>query len=268
MSKRLFRPHCRLGIHYTAAGILFLSVLFSVTSFGSEQTLVTSMDVQDGSNRNARKSQIRVSQLAGQTNEMLAEYRVASQQLDRLKTYNNHVSLLIQDQTDEMQSMQQQLEDFAVVEQEIVPLMLDMIDSLEQFIALDVPFQLEERQGRVGRLRQLMGQADITVSEKYRQIMDAYQLETNFGRNIEAYKGFLELDGVRRQVDFLRVGRVLLAYQTEDREHTGFWNKADGQWGQLPDSFRADITRGMRIARKQSAPDLLSLPVSAAGAMR
>lgn len=268
MSRKLSRADGRTGAYKKVAAILFLSAVVSTPSFGSEQTLVASLTVQNDSDRNARKSQIRVSQLADQTSEMRAEFRVASQQLDRLESYNEHVSKLIQDQNKEMQSMQQQLEDFAVVEQEIVPLMLDMIDSLRQFIALDIPFQLEERQDRVDRLQQLMSQANVSVSEKYRQIMDAYQLETNFGRDIEAYKGFLELDGARRQVDFLRVGRILLAYQTEDREHTGFWNKEAGQWEEVPDRFRAEITRGMRIARKQAAPDLLSLPVSAAGAVR
>lgn len=268
MLRKLLRADGRTGIPNKVAAILFLLAVVFRPSFGSEQALVASLNIQNGSDQNARKSQVRVSQLADQTGEMRAEFRVASQQFDRLETYNAHVSSLIQDQANEMQSMQQQLEDFAVVEQEIVPLMLDMIDSLRQFIALDVPFQLEERQDRVDRLQRLMGQANVSVSEKYRQIMDAYQLETNFGRDIEAYKGFLEIDGARRQVDFLRVGRILLAYQTEDREHTGFWNKEAGQWEELSDHFRAEITRGMRIARKQSAPDLLSLPVSAAGAVR
>jgi len=264
MSKKSFRLFGRFHTDCLIAGILFFLWLITSNALASEQSLDASMNVQNSSDQNARQSQIRVSQLADQTTDLLGEYRVASQQLDRLKTYNDHVSVLIEDQTAEIQSIGQQLEDFAVVEQEIVPLMIDMIDSLERFIALDVPFQLDERQDRVGRLREMMNQADITVSEKYRQIMDAYQLETTFGRDIEAYKGFLEIEGVERQVDLLRVGRIVLAYQTEDREYTGFWNKDTGQWEQLPDSYRADVTRGMRIARKQAAPNLLTLPISAA----
>ena len=66
------------------------------------------------------------------------------------------------------------------------------------------------------------------------------------------------------QVDFLRVGRVLLAYQTQDRARTGFWNKQSRQWEPLPDSYRNAVTQGLRIARKQAAPDLLRLPVPAA----
>ena len=110
-----------------------------------------------------------------------------------------------------------------------------------------------------------MDKADITISEKYRQIMDAYLIETDFGRTTETYSGNLSIDGSETQVDFLRVGRILLAYQTRDRARSGFWNKQTRQWESLPDSYRNDISLGLRIARKQAAPDLLRLPVPAAG---
>ena len=133
----------------------------------------------------AKKVQVRISQLSDQTNELLGEYRVTTQQLDRVRIYNDNLSRLVADQEAEKASIQQQLEDFVIVEQGIVPLMLEMIDALEQFIRLDMPFQLDERNDRVTRLRGNMDKADITVSEKYRQIMDAYLIETDFGRTTD-----------------------------------------------------------------------------------
>ena len=213
----------------------------------------------------AKKVQVRIGQLSDQTNELLGDYRVTTQQLDRVSIYNDNLSRLVADQEAEKASIQQQLEDFVVVEQGIVPLMLEMIDALEQFIRLDMPFQLEERNDRVTRLRGNMDKADITVSEKYRQIMDAYLIETDFGRTTETYSANLSIDGADTQVDFLRVGRILLAYQTRDRARSGYWNKQTQAWEPLPDSYRNDISLGLRIARKQAAPDLLRLPVPAAG---
>ena len=140
---------------------------------------------------------------------------------------------------------------------EIVPLMFGMIESLDEFIGLDMPFNLEERRNRVDTLRALMEDPDVTVSERYRKIMEAFQIETSFGRDVEATKGDLE----GREVEFLRIGRVLLAYQTADRSETGFWNKTSGQWEALPDEYRNFITEGLRIARKQAPPNLLMLPV-------
>jgi hypothetical protein len=133
-----------------------------------------------------------------------------------------------------------------------------MIDDLRQFVELDMPFQLAERRDRVEMLTDLMDQSDITVSEKYRQIMNAYQIEADFGRTTEAYEGTLG----ERKVDFLRIGRILLAYQTPDRAESGFWNKNTKEWV-IANDFRNDVTEGLRIARKQSAPNLLRLPVPA-----
>jgi hypothetical protein len=229
----------------------------------SDAALAASLETQTTSDRNSKQSQVRISQLADETQDLLGDYRVTVQTLDRLTIYNDHLAKLVADQEEEKSSIQNQLENFAVVEQEIVPLMMDMITSLGQFIELDVPFLLDERRGRVSRLQEIMDQADVTVSEKYRQIMDAYQIETTFGRDIEAYKGPLQIDGVERQVDFFRVGRILLAYQTPDREQTGFWNKESARWESLPDEYRNFVTQGLRIARKQAAPDLLRLPVAA-----
>ncbi|HSG63472.1 MAG TPA: DUF3450 domain-containing protein, partial [Gammaproteobacteria bacterium] len=156
--------------------------------------------------------------------------------------------------------------DFVIVEQGIVPLMFNMIDALEQFVALDLPFQPRERVDRVRRLRDNMDSSEITISEKYRQIMDAYLIETDFGRTVEAYVDTLDIDGVSTQVDMLRIGRVLLAYQTADRAQTGFFNQDTRTWEPLPDGYRAAITQGLRIARRQAAPDLLRLPIHAAEA--
>ena len=139
--------------------------------------------------------------------------------------------------------------------------MLEMIDDLARFIELDMPFQLQERRDRVELLRDLMGRSDVTVSEKYRQVMGAYQIEADFSRSTEAYDGRL---GDRR-VDFLRVGRVLLAYQTPDRAETGFWNRNTGEWA-VANEYRNDVVEGLRIARKQAAPDLLRLPLPAPAA--
>ena len=128
-----------------------------------------------------------------------------------------------------------------------------------------MPFQLDERVDRVRRLRDNMDAADITISEKYRQIMDAYLVETDFGRTVEAYIETLEIDGTPTQVDILRVGRVLLAYQTPDRTATGYFDLDTRSWAPLSDDYRLAVTQGLRIARRQAAPDLLRLPVHAAG---
>ncbi len=221
--------------------------------------------VQRSSDLGSKDSQIIVSNLSDERQNLLGQYRLVLQQIDRLIAYNDYVERLIVDQEAQITDIGKQLDQFALIERGIVPLMLDSIEILDKFIDLDVPFLLEERKARVARLRTIMDLSDVTVSEKYRQIMDAYQIETTYGRDIEAYTGLLEIDGESRQVDFLRIGRTSLTYQTPDQEETGFWNKQAGQWEKLPNKYQNYVTQGLRVARKQVTPNLLELPIEAPG---
>ncbi len=221
--------------------------------------------VQRSSDLGSKDSQIIVSNLSDERQNLLGQYRLVLQQIDRLIAYNDYVERLIVDQEAQITDIGKQLDQFALIERGIVPLMLDSIEILDKFIDLDVPFLLEERKARVARLRTIMNLSDVTVSEKYRQIMDAYQIETTYGRDIEAYTGLLEIDGESRQVDFLRIGRTSLTYQTPDQEETGFWNKQAGQWEKLPNKYQSYVTQGLRVARKQVTPNLLELPIEAPG---
>ena len=229
------------------------------------EILDDSLFVQRNSDLGSKDSQAVVSDLSDETQVLLGQYRLVLQQIDRLIAYNDYVERLIVDQEAQITDISKQLDQFALIERGIVPLMLDSIDTLDKFIDLDVPFLLEERKARVARLRTIMNLSDVTVSEKYRQIMDAYQIETTYGRDIEAYTGLLEIDGVSRQVDFLRIGRTSLTYQTPDQEETGFWNKQDRQWERLPNKYQNYVTQGLRVARKQVTPNLLELPIEAPG---
>ena len=260
------------------ASVVFITLMGANLSISQETTeteeiilpdpieiLDDSLFVQSTSDLNSKGSQAVVSDLSDETQDLLGQYRLVLQQIDRLIAYNDYVERLIVDQEAQIKDIREQLDQFALIERGIVPLMLDSIDTLDKFIDLDVPFLLEERKARVARLRTIMNLSDVTVSEKYRQIMDAYQIETTYGRDIEAYTGLLEIGGVSRQVDFLRIGRTSLTYQTPDQEETGFWNKQDKQWEKLPNKYQNYVTQGLRVARKQVTPNLLELPIEAPG---
>jgi hypothetical protein len=227
------------------------------------EPLKTSLQVERQIGQAAVASQRRVENLDDQTRQMLDEYLAIRTRTDRLRIYNDQVERLIRSQQEEIVSLEQQLDEVEVVEQEIVPLMLRMIDSLERFVALDVPFLPDERDRRVRNLRDLMDRSDVTISEKYRNVMEAYQIEAEYGRTMSAYRGTLAQGGDEREVDFLQVGRLVLAYQTLDRNETGFYNTVTGEWEILSDRYRNPVNQGLRMARQQAAQDILQLPVPA-----
>jgi hypothetical protein len=229
----------------------------------SGQVLDKAMKAQLSTNKNDAASQKKIDSLAENTRQMLEEYKLDLRQTESLHVYNNHLERLIQSQKNELASIDRQLEELEFTDKGIVPLMVRMVDTLETFVELDVPFLLEERRERVKTLKDNMDRADISTAEKYRRIMEAYQVEVEYGRTIEAYSDMLETGGESRSVNYLRIGRVAYIYQTLDGAESGIWDSAARQWQDLPDEYRSSINKGLRIARKQLAPDLLKLPIRA-----
>jgi len=215
-------------------------------------------------NEGVMASQKRVEQLSDEADELLTRYRGVLRQTESMRTYRSQMDELIASQEEELASLHGQLDQIELVSRDVTPLMLKMIHALDKFVKLDVPFLEEERTERIAELRQLMRRADVTESEKYRSIMEAYQIENEYGRTIEAYRSTLERDGKEITVDYLRVGRIALVYQTLDGGEAGAWSQASRSWEPLDSGYRNAIRDGLRIARKQAAPDMIRIPLPAA----
>lgn len=221
------------------------------------------MAQQERMDRDARQSQQKINQLDEEAQRLLSDYRYLTRETESLRRYNAQISRQIESQLSEMASIREQLDQINDVSREVIPMMLRMVATLEKFIALDLPFLREERGLRLAALQEIMDRADVTTSEKYRRIVEAYQVEMEYARTIEAYQAELDVAGTVRTVDFLRVGRVALLYQTLDGEETGFFNTESGAWETLGGRYETPVRNALRIAKKQAAPDILVLPVAA-----
>ena len=215
-------------------------------------------------NQSAVQSQGKIDKIADSMQTRIQRFNTLNKEIDGLSVYNAQLARQIDNQLQEMDNLNASMEQVSVIERQIVPLMLKMVDGLAQFVALDVPFLANERRQRIASLRAMLDRADIASSEKFRRVLEAYQVEVDYGRTIEAYTGLLDVDGKEREVDFLRIGRLELIYLTRDGLQAGAWNKTGKAFAALPDSNISQINRGLRIARKQLAPDMLTLPVQAA----
>ncbi|MBU6953110.1 DUF3450 domain-containing protein [Hahella sp. HN01] len=229
-------------------------------------TLGESVAAQTAMVQSSQQSQARVDKLADQSDELLSEYKNVIRQIEGLKAYNDQNERIVSSQQAELSSLNTQISALEQTRTEVVPLMLRMVSALEQFVEADVPFQMDERRKRVADLRALMDRADVSTSEKFRKILEAYEVENEYGRTIEAYKASLGEGEQLRTYEFLRIGRIALMYQTPDGAETGHWNKDKKQWEALPETYRSAVSQGLKIAKKQAPPALIKLPVLAARA--
>ena len=225
-------------------------------------TLSDAVEAQVEIEQAAKRSQQKIDNLYDESASMVAEYRTTLQQSASLKAYNDQLEKLVISQDEELGSMTSQLQNIETTQRDIVPLMLKMIDVMAQFVALDTPFLPDERQARVVALQAMMDRADVSIAEKYRRILEAYLVETEYGRTIEAYKGELGEGKEARTVNFLRIGRVALYYVTLDGMETAYWNKKNKRWTVLADDYREPLAQAIKVAKKQLPPDLLVLPVT------
>ncbi len=242
-----------------------------VSSFSAEINLFASnekklnqvIEEQMKNHQKGADSQRKVSSLADETEDIVNDYEITLRRIEDTRNYNSQLKKLLADQTAEMSSIRTQIVEVKQTSKNILPLMVEMIKNLEKFISLDVPFLLEERKKRVVEIKKIMDRAGVSISEKYRRLMEAYQIENEYGRTLEDYRGFQDVDGKKLSVNYLRVGRIALIYQSLDGKKQAYWNKNKKQWVKLPSRYGRTVEDGLKIARKQQAPELLIVPIPA-----
>jgi Protein of unknown function (DUF3450) len=230
---------------------------------GADSPLESAIDLHVAGQEAAVESQKRVDALADDSQAMLQEYRLVTGQLDDLKAYDDQLERLPKTQESELASFATQLESAKRTQREIVPLLGRMVETLAEFVALDLPFLPQERGKRLESLRAMLDDPAVALPDRYRRVMEAYQIETDYGRTIESYSQALVQNGVSRTVDILRIGRVALLYTTFDRTESGYWDRATGAWIKLPQDRNHAIARGIQMARKETPPDFIEVPVPA-----
>ncbi len=246
-----------------------LSALCLLSLISAGQAFAASLDevlgVRSSTTVDGARSQAKIDELSDQTQDLLTQYKQVMKVVDGLRVYNKQQRRLISNQEKELAELEESIDQVTVIERQIGPLIERMIENLEKFVDLDIPFLMEERRERIAFLQDTLDRADVSVAEKFSQVLQAYQVENTYGTTIEAYTANIELDGRSRNVDMLKWGRVALVFQTPDMETTGVWDNKARQWVILDDEFRTGVRDGLRIARKTQTADLVRLPVAAPG---
>lgn len=212
----------------------------------------------------AAKSQEKINSLFEQSQELLVDYRAVIDQTENLKIYNDYLARLVADQQRVIDSLQRQIDSIEETKQNIVPLMGRMIDSLENFINLDVPINKEERLDRVERLREIMGNSSVTVSEQFRQVLDAYSIENEYGNRIQSYEGEINVGGQDVSVEFFNLGRTALLALTLDQQTAWAWDNEKRAWEELGGEYLDSVIQATRMAQGLVPEDLIKLPIKAA----
>jgi len=248
----------RLKARLAPALVAALSV--TAVSVAGADTYDKIFQVSQAKTDAAVASQKKVDRIASETSDLAGDYKQVLKEIEGLKVYVSRLDKQIADQEARIAATEKAIADASAVKRQILPLVDRMLSALEAFVEADMPFTLERRDDELAKLRANLDRSDISDAEKFRQVLEAYKIESEYGRFLETYKQ--EVAG--REVNILRVGRVALMYQTDNGEETAAFDPSTREWVTLdPSEYKSAVTKGIRVAKKQASIDVLKLPVSA-----
>ena len=251
------RPSLKTAVLAVALGLL--------AAGAGATTLADIYAAAERINQQAKESQAKVDDLTSETRDLYQDYKIVLAEIENLRIYNRQLERQVAKQEAQISEITENMGKVSDIQRDVVPLMDRMVIGLEQLIDNDMPFFMTERRDRLENLRDVLDNPDVAVSEQFAAVLNAYQIENDFGRSMSAYTDEIEVGGTHRVVEVLQVGRVALMYQTTDGEETGFYNKQDRRWEELDDSFQAAVRTGLRMAKKQAGQNLLPVPILVEG---
>ena len=250
----------RLGLLGSAA------IALAVFSVPAQAQFKSALDTSERTARDTAKSQQRVDSLDDQTAALLNDYRANLKQLEAARRYNASLSRNVEAQERELTSLREDIDNIEGLQSAMLPLMEDMVEVFGQVVNADLPFRIADRADRAARLSSLLDNSSMSVAQKYRLIIEAYQIENEFGRTINAYEGVVGEGENELTGEFLQVGRIALIFKTPDDSVMKIWDVDEGAYVDLSRSFLQDVKFGLRMAKEQTAPDIFFLPVKPAAA--
>ena len=242
---------------------------FLVASAPAQAQLDAAVSEAERSTAAAAASQARIDRLADETGDLFREYRATLNRIESQRLFVEQQQVFLQSQQNEITDLERQITEVADVLRNLLPMQYEMVDELGNFVSADIPFQRGERLDRVQRLRGFMDDPSIAPAERYRQIVEAYQLEADYGRFLTTWQGPLLTHPLSDEppaenaptVDYLLLGRVAFIYMTQDDGDAGIWNAEAGAWDPLPGSYRRDVRSAIRMASDVLAPNVFLAPV-------
>lgn len=246
-----------------ARGAILAASFAGLTLPGMAQTqLGRAIDTGEQATRRASQVQQQINQLDDQRSDMVGEFRTLLQRKTAAELYARQQAAAVESQQRELETLQDQLSRVDEITSQTVPMLEQLIDDLERFIQADLPFKMDARMERIERLRGYLIDPNITVTERYRQIMDAYIAEMEVGRKTDTWSEEVEIDGNPVQVDMVLFGRVALVYMDPTGRYAKRFDRETGAWVDLENKYKAEIEKAIRIIQGKRTQDVMYVPAT------
>lgn len=193
--------------------------------------------------------------------KLTAELTALEAEVEHLRAEKSELETLVVQTRTRLAAKKKQLEDIRAIERDLKPFLEELLARIDSLPGEGIPFLLDERKKRSERLSVIFHDPEISISEKYRKIMEALQIEADFGITIETYQDTINGPHGELLVNIFRLGRLGLYYVYLDESGCGFYNIAEKTWQELPDSNIYGLLTAIAIADRLRPAELLTVPL-------
>lgn len=245
-----------------ARGAILAATVIGLTAPAVAQGLDRAIATGEQATRRAEQVQQQINQLDDERSDMVGEFRTLLQRKTAAELYARQQAAAVESQEREIASLTDQLSRVDEITSQTVPMLETLIDDLDAFIDADLPFRLEERKDRIARLREYLNDPAISVTERYRQIMDAYTAEMEVGRKTDTWKETISVDDKEVTVDMVLFGRVALVYMDPTGRYAKRYDRDTQSWVDLEGRYKPEIEKAIRIIQGKRTQDVMYVPAT------
>ncbi|ADD68378.1 conserved hypothetical protein [Denitrovibrio acetiphilus DSM 12809] len=243
--------------------VLFLTIFAVTGSFAAEltnlnKTFKSEVDKQSELNSKNVKFQ---GEKAG-NEEKIREMNSQKVWLEkRIEQYERYIVTI----RENIEELKRKKDELAKIAEELEPYLDETVDRLNGFVAEDIPFLEEERRARLNMLRTSLADYKLSAGEKLRRVLEALQVESEYGKSIESRVTELEIDGSMLTAEVIRFGRLGYYYMTPDKKRYGYYSYNEQKWIDMEEKYKSELVKAVEIADRKRVMEVIYLPVSAKG---
>jgi chromosome segregation ATPase len=245
-----------------ARGAILATLVVGFAAPSVAQGLDRAIATGEQATRRAEQVQQQINQLDDERADMVGEFRTLLQRKTAAELYARQQEAAVESQQREIASLTDQLSRVDEITSQTVPMLETLIDDLDAFIDADLPFRLEDRKARIERLRGYLSDPAISVTERYRQIMDAYTAEMEVGRKTDTWKETITVDDKEVTVDMVLFGRVAMVYMDPTGRYAKRYDRETQSWVDLESKYKAEIEKAIRIIQGKRTQDVMYVPAT------
>jgi hypothetical protein len=132
---------------------------------------------------------------------------------------------------------------------------------LESFVESDLPFLMDERRARIAGVKDALARPDFTGAEKLRRVLEALQVEANYGSLAEVYQEKIIVNDEEVHADMVRIGRVSVYWLTPDGQRVGEYDRAQGKWVDMDHKHLETVKVTREMALRMRSVEVVTLPL-------